>query len=107
MGAKFVKTTDVGTAPNTYNVGCTVDADCYKELKTTGGAVIRAAITDAATKAKTCCLYYEVTKAPSGTAKATGDATLALYKTAYGTPTAVGESTKYCQGDYPTFISTL
>ena len=36
---KMVKATDVGTSPFVLNLGCSTDADCQGELKTTTGSV--------------------------------------------------------------------
>ena len=83
MGAKMVTPTDmvISTSPAvSINLACKTDADCTGERKTTTGAVYQQAMTTAADKAKTCCMYYEYVKAPSGTNKATGDATILATK---------------------------
>ena len=49
--AKMVKPTDVNAGAFSINYGCSTDADCTGELKTTTGTVFRAALTTAAEKA--------------------------------------------------------
>ena len=99
MGAKMVAPTKItyGGVADT-DLGCKVDADCYKTL---GG--LPAATTDAEKKDR-CCMYFGVTTAPSGTNKADGELVLSSLNTSMGVPTTAGEATKICMPAYPTFI---
>ena len=76
MGAKFV------TLTGTNTLKCTKDADCYVAFS----AANESAATSDTQKAKRCCWYYGVKKAPEGTNKAAGDTVLLSAKTAYGVP---------------------
>ena len=91
---------------DSVSFACKTDADCTKELKTTNGVQVRAAITVAADKAKSCCMYYEVVKLPSGTNKAVGDTAITAAKTIYGMPTVTGEASKYCNANFPATITS-
>ena len=113
MGAQLSAqpTAVASPAVNLYGgTGCKTDVDCTNERKIgVGGATVVPAITDAAAKAKTCCLYNALTKDASGT-----DAEIALAKAewkkeyeGYGLKNVVGYYNKVCFTDYPAVISNF
>tara|TARA_B110001450_G_C17536274_1_gene446722 strand:+ start:490 stop:909 length:420 start_codon:yes stop_codon:yes gene_type:complete len=103
MGAKFVALSTPTATVNLLGVGCKTDADCTGATTYGVNKTAKAAITVAADKAKVCCYYQEITKAPSGTTAeiAVATANFKLGNDYYGLTSTVGEYNKYCNFDYP------
>ena len=78
MGAKFVALSTPTATVNTTGIACKVDVDCTNGKGVYGvNKTSAVALTDAASIARTCCMYYAPTIAPNGTTAeiAVGDAT--------------------------------
>ena len=106
MGAKFVTLAAGSASLNTDGHACKTDADCTATY-TSGNKTVFPALTSTADKAKTCCMYREVVKAPSGTtaqAKA-GTDEFTTFKNFAGVSNTVGEYNLYCNRDYPLTIT--
>ena len=104
MGAKFTSLI-TSPAPLTQpSLKCAKDSDCYGEY-TLASTTIAAATTDAE-KAKRCCAYTELTKAPSGANQAVGDAVLLAASLITGVAYKTGEYTKSCSLDYPSTMKS-
>ena len=109
MGAKFVALSTPSATINKYGVGCKTDADCTnkRQYGLSTNQTFYTAITVAADKAKACCLYHEVTKAPSGTTAEIKEATDSFKSTneSVGLTSTVGEYNKFCTTNYPRMIT--
>ena len=105
MGAKFVALSTPTATVNTNGISCKVDDDCLNGKGTYGvSKTAMPAITSSSANFKTtCCLYYAVVTAPSGTAAeiAVATATFTTYNNYYGVGSTVGEYNKYCTYEYP------
>jgi hypothetical protein len=69
MGAKFTALAKATTTVNLQGLACKIDVDCTNGTAKYGidGVSTAPAITVAADIKKSCCWYFEPTKAPSGT----------------------------------------
>jgi len=94
----------MATLGGTSYVSCKKDADCYAASTTP----VTTALTTTADKAKACCVYYETTKLPSGTAAqiTAGKAAIAA-NVVSGLPVDLNKYTKFCVRDYPSTITSF
>ena len=102
MGAKFVALATPTATVNTNGITCKTDDDCMNGKGTFGVNKTVQPPVSATSYSQylktTCCMYYAVTAAPSGTAAAItlGEATLTTNYNRNGVPKTVGEYSKYC-----------
>ena len=99
MGASMVTLTNNLTLRD-----CKLDADCY----TASLIPAQLAITTDDAKDSTCCMYFGVTAAASGSSSEVSLGNIFLAAEALkGLPTKVGEATKYCNWAYPITVAAI